>query len=64
MKSYSMFLKYLTIRLFDIISRKLAGKSYTSTEMQLVYSTAPADWDENTEKNFLVMNIAINWMNH
>ena len=35
----------LTIRLFSVISRTLVGGgSYPSAEVQLVYSTAPADW--------------------
>ena len=35
----------LTIRLFSVISRALVGGGfYPSTEVQSVYSTAPADW--------------------
>ena len=42
-KEYSAFLKApalqsLTIRLFNVITRTLVGKSYSSTEMQSVYS--------------------------
>ena len=33
----------LTIRLFSVIIRTLVGGSYLSAEVQLVYSTAPAD---------------------
>ena len=34
-----------TIRLFNVIPRTLMGRgSYPSEEMQLVYSTASADW--------------------
>ena len=34
----------LTIRWFSIISKTLAGESYSSAEIHLIYSTAPADW--------------------
>ena len=41
-------LKLLTIRLFHVISKTLIGGgegvSYSSAEMQSVYSTAPATW--------------------
>ena len=33
-----------TIRWFNVISRTLIGSSYTCVEMQLVYSTYPANW--------------------
>ena len=37
----------LTIRLFSVISRTLVGsRSYPSTEMQSVYSTAPSNWSK------------------
>ena len=40
----------ITIRLFSIISRTLFGwKAYPSTEMQLVYSTSPADGASESE---------------
>ena len=34
----------LTIRLFSVISRTLFEESYPSTEMQSLYSAAPANW--------------------
>ena len=37
----------LTTRLFSVLSRTLVRGSYTSAEMQSVYSTAPADWANN-----------------
>ena len=38
----------LTIRLFSVISRTLVrGESYPSSEVQSVYSIAPADWAMN-----------------
>ena len=44
MKRYSAFPKS-PIRLFRIISRTFVGVgSYSSTEMQSVYSTTPVDW--------------------
>ena len=40
----------LTIRLSSIISRTFVrGRSYSSAEKQLVYSTAPADWATGPE---------------
>ena len=45
MKGYSAYWN-LTIRLFSVIFRALVGGrgSYSSAEVQSVYSTAPADW--------------------
>ena len=38
----------ITIRLFNVISKTLVEqRSYPSAEVQLVYSTAPADWAGN-----------------
>ena len=51
MKGFSAFHKFqhnwnLTIGLFSVISRILVrgGGSYSSAEMESVYSTAPDDW--------------------
>ena len=50
-RRYSAFPKapaLLIIKLFNVISRSLIEvSSYTSAEMQLVYSTAPDDWAKN-----------------
>ena len=42
----------LTIRLFRVITGHSLGESYTSAEMQSVYSAAPADWakESNVKK--------------
>ena len=49
MKGYSAFLKapplLEPLRLFNVISgHSFVWRSYASSEMQSVYSTAPADW--------------------
>ena len=46
MKGYITLLKYprLTIRLFNIIPRTIVWGGHPSAEMQLVDSTAPANW--------------------
>ena len=41
------------------------GESYFSSEMQLVYSTAPADWaTEQLEFELTYYNVAIQPINH
>ena len=41
----------LTIRLFCVVSRILDGGSYSSAEVQSVYSTPPADWATERKRN-------------
>ena len=43
----------LTIRLFSVIYRILVGGSYSSAEMQSMYSIAPADWGKS--KNMIII---------
>ena len=48
------------IRLFNVISGHSLRRSYATAEMQLVYSTAPADWAFN-RFNFKVV-IILDWL--
>ena len=51
-KSYSPKLQNwsLTIRWFNVVPKTLGGGSYPFAEMQLVYSTAPANWAYSCKK--------------
>ena len=63
MKGYSTFPKTPAlleslIRVFSIISRTFVGRSYSSTEMQSMYSLARADWDEK-RKTYIYIYVFI-----